>query len=68
VTETRVEPKFSDEITLYASKLGDLIERLDEKVADVIKYHEKDFFTAFKMKLYQIKQEMDDLKERASAE
>lgn len=66
--EARVVPKCSEEIDVLFGKLKGMIEHLDEKVADVVKYHEKDFFTAFKMKLYQIKSEMNDLKERASTE
>ena len=37
-------------------------------MSDVIKYHEKDFFAAFKERMLQIKLEMQDLKDKASAE
>jgi hypothetical protein len=38
------------------------------KISDVIQYHEKDFFAAFKNRMYQIKQEMKVLKDKASKE
>jgi len=45
-----------------------MIGKLDEKVSDVIKYHERDFFSAFKDRMLQIKIEMQQLKEKASSE
>ena len=56
------------EINLYFGQLTDMINNLDEKVSEVIKYHEKDFFAAFKNRMFAIKSEMEDLKEKASAE
>lgn len=42
------ETEFDKDIENYKDQLFGIIEKLDEKVSDVIKYHEKDFFTAFK--------------------
>ena len=44
-----------------------MINNLDDKVSEVIKLHEKDFFAAFKNRMFQIKAEMHELKEKASA-
>lgn len=62
------ETEFDKDIESYKDQLYGIIEKLDEKVSDVIKYHEKDFFAAFKERMLQIKVEMQDLKEKASAE
>ena len=45
-----------------------MVENLDKQVSDVIKYHEWDFFAAFKDWMLQIKMEMQELKEKASSE
>ena len=42
------ETEFDKDIDFYKDQLFGIIEKLDEKVSDVIRYHEKDFFTAFK--------------------
>ena len=52
------ETEFDKDIENYKDQLFGIIEKLDEKVSDVIKYHEKDFFTAFKERMLQIKIEM----------
>lgn len=56
------------EINEYYGDLNNIIDDLNTKISDVIQYHEKDFFAAFKNRMYQIKQEMKVLKEKASKE
>lgn len=60
------ETDFDKDIESLKDQLFGIIEKLDEKVSDVIKYHEKDFFAAFKERMLQIKIEMQVLKEKAS--
>ena len=45
-----------------------MITQLEQKITDVVKYHENDFFVAFKNKMYNIMKEMKELKDKASAE
>ena len=56
------------EINVYYSKLNEYVDNLDDKINEVIKYHENDFFVAFKNKMYNIMKEMKELKQKASAE
>ena len=62
-----VVPKAA-EINFCYGKLNDEINNLGQRIADVIKDHENDFFVAFKNKMYAIMKEMRELKEKASAE
>ena len=54
------------EIEEHFFGLNTIIDDLNTKISDVIQYHEKDFFAAFKNRMYQIKQEMKVLKENRS--
>jgi hypothetical protein len=56
------------EINEHYTGLNGIIDDLNEKISNVIQYHEKDFFAAFKTRMYQIKNEMKVLKDKASRE
>ena len=60
-------PKATEINELYGG-ISSVIEQLNDKINNVIQYHEKDFFAAFKNRMYQIKEEMKILKEKASKE
>jgi len=62
----KADTQFTPEINGYYSQLNDMVENLDKQVSEVIKYHEWDFFSAFKDWMLQIKMEMQELKEKAS--
>ncbi len=56
------------EIEENHDKLQKIIDNLDEKIKEVVKYNQKDFFLAFKNRMIAIKAEMEKLKEKASKE
>jgi len=58
----------AQEINENYEVLNSIIDDLNSKISNVIQYHEKDFFAAFKTRMYQIKNEMKVLKDKASKE
>ena len=41
---------------------------MDIKVKEIVKYHENDFFLAYKNKMYTVMREMRQLKDKASTQ
>jgi hypothetical protein len=66
--KVRSDAPGQDEIKLYFGQLTGMIDQLDDQVSEVIKCHEKEFFSAFKNRMFDIKQEMEELKTKASGE